>query len=76
MTTPGISDFFTLDHLEGVGISDFLVGIVLEFQDFFFFYLFYLFTYLFIFYFYFYFLSTALGIPDIFVKSVLEFHPF
>ena len=38
MTTPGIPgipDFFTHEHLEGVGIPDFFVRIVLEFQDFF-----------------------------------------
>ena len=38
MTTPGIPDLFTYEHLEGVGIPDFSVRIVLEFHIFFFFF--------------------------------------
>ena len=77
MTTPGIPGFFTLDqlefqllvefqtfftheHLEGVEIPDFFCRNCFGIPGFVCFFLF--------------FWSTALGIPDIFVKPVLEVH--
>ena len=60
--------FFTHEHLEGVGIPDFFCRNFFGIPGFC--------LFLFLFLFCFFFLSTALGIPDTFIKPVLEFHVF